>query len=102
MVYHGLMVLASILAGIAMLAAVRIVRRRRRALSELLRGLASMTEGRRARPVATSVGGRLGEVARSFNEVAPRLEARLATLEGDRQLLGAVLGGMTEGVIAVD
>ncbi|MBX6313720.1 MAG: PAS-domain containing protein, partial [Isosphaeraceae bacterium] len=66
------------------------------------RGLIALGEGRPVRPVATTVGGSLGRLARIFNEVAPELEARIARLEGDRQQLRAVLGGMAEGVIAVD
>ena len=89
------------LAGLT-IALTRVMLRRRRALAELRRGLAALGSGRPARPVASSFVGRLGAAAREFNETAPRLEGRLATLEGDRQLLAAVLGGMTEAVIAVD
>ena len=95
----GLAIAAAIVAALAL---VRLARRRRRALRELERGFEAIASGRPPRPVTADVGGRLAGLARSFNELAPRLEARLATLEGDRQLLGAVLGGMAEGVIAID
>jgi two-component system phosphate regulon sensor histidine kinase PhoR len=44
----------------------------------------------------------VGRLTRVFNAVAPRLEARIAHLEQDRQQLSAVLSCMAEGVIAVD
>lgn len=78
------------------------IRRRRRAIFELQQGLEALLTGKPMRPLKVRLGGRLGRLTRGINELAPRLEARLSTLEGDRQLLGAVLGGMTEGVIAVD
>lgn len=78
------------------------VRRQRRVLDDLIRGVDALTSGRSPRPARVRGGGRLTVLARGFNELAPRLENRLATLEGDRQLLGAVLEGMSEGVIAVD
>lgn len=87
---------------VAAFAGIGQARRRRRALRDLGRGFEAIASGRMPRPVTTSVGGQLGDLARGFNELAPQLEARLSRLEGDRQLLAAVLGGMTEGVIAVD
>ncbi len=102
MLERGLMGLVALLTTIAVIAVVRLARRRRRVLSELERGLEALTAGQAARPVTAAVGGRLADLARGFNEMAPRIEGQLATLEGDRQLLGAVLSGMTESVIAVD
>ena len=96
------------LRGIAVLLAAGVIigalatSRRRKALKELERGLDCLVAGRPLRPMRLGFLGRLGAVSRTFNELAPRIEARLSTLEGDRQLMGAVLGGMTEGVIAVD
>ena len=98
--------IATIVAGLVIFGlaifSILTIRRRRRLLSDLIRGIEALTSGRSPRPVRTSVEGKLGVLAGCFNELAPRLETRLATLEGDRQLLGAVLGGMAEGVIAVD
>jgi two-component system, OmpR family, phosphate regulon sensor histidine kinase PhoR len=73
-----------------------------RALEELRRRVAALGEGRPARPVLSRVHGPVGRLTRLFAEVAPRLEARIAQLEQDRQQLSAVLSGMAEGVIAVD
>src|SRR4051812_1018456 len=102
MLYRGLMALAGLFISIGAWAGGRGGGRGRRALSELKRGREALAEGRPARSITAVADGRLGELSRVFNELVPRLEAKLATLEGDRQLLGAVLGGMAEGVIAVD
>ena len=76
--------------------------RRARALAEVGLGVQSLGEGRPVRPIQARVGGAAGRLARQFNLVAPGLEDRLAQLEGDRQQLRAVLGGLAEGVVAVD
>ncbi len=76
--------------------------RRRAAFLAMARGLETLGEGRPARPVQGWFIGSVGRLFRTFNDVAPLLEHRLALLEGDRQLLRAVLQGMTEGVLAVD
>ncbi|HEU5115074.1 MAG TPA: histidine kinase dimerization/phospho-acceptor domain-containing protein, partial [Isosphaeraceae bacterium] len=88
--------------GVGGLVVLGIVVRRRRALGELIRGIHQLDDGRPPRPVQGTYLGRVGHLCRIFNEVAPRLERRLEQLEGDRQLLGTVLQGMTEGVIAID
>ncbi len=73
-----------------------------RAISELHRAISALGEGRLTRPVRSQVGGPVGRLARLFDEVAPRLEAKISQLEQDRQQLSAVLSGMSEGVIAID
>ena len=102
MLQNALTLATLLLGGAALAFVIRLARRRRRALSELHRGISAIATSRAPRPVTAAVGGRLGSLARGFNELAPLLETRLARLEEDRQLLAAVLGGMTEGVIAVD
>jgi len=104
MLLRDLLALALAVAVVSalILLAVRWAKRRRRAMAELERGFAAIADGRVVRPVTADIGGRLGDLARGFNELAPRLEARLEMLEGDRHLLAAVLEGMTEAVIAVD
>ncbi len=44
----------------------------------------------------------LGRLGRTFNQMSERLAAQLAQLEEDRQQLRTILGGMVEGVIALD
>ena len=102
MLFQAIVALAVFFALLALFAVLRYQSRRRQAIAELDRGFSAITAGRSARPITADVGGKLAGLARGFNELAPRLDARLARLEEDRQLLVAVLGGMTEGVVAVD
>lgn len=44
----------------------------------------------------------VGTLARSFNRMSARLAEQFTQLEADRQQLRAVLGGMVEGVVALD
>jgi two-component system phosphate regulon sensor histidine kinase PhoR len=87
--------------GAAVLAAA-VAYRWRQALGEVTRGIAALGEGRPARPTLVQAGGPVGRLARLFDAVAPKLEAKIARLEQDRQQLRAVLSGMAEGVIAID
>jgi two-component system phosphate regulon sensor histidine kinase PhoR len=91
---------AGLVAGV--LIVLILARRRGRTLDELTRSVAALGEGRPPRVVHAWAGGAAGRLARRFNEVAPRLDERIKQLEGDRQLLRAVLEGMTEGVVAID
>ena len=68
----------------------------------IVRRLDDLQAGRRVRPVRTRAFGPLGRLARRFNEVVPAIEARTEKLERDGQQLRVVLGGMAEGVIAID
>jgi two-component system phosphate regulon sensor histidine kinase PhoR len=94
--------LAAGLGAFALLAWLVVAVRRRAALVEIVRAIESLDLRRPVRPVQPRIGGITGRLARAVNEVAPRLEAHLEQLEGDRQQLRAVLGGMAESVIAVD
>ncbi len=71
-------------------------------VSALTRRLDELEAGHRVRPIRTRGVGPLGRLARRFNEVAPALDARLGRLERDGLQLRVVLGGMVEGVLAVD
>jgi two-component system phosphate regulon sensor histidine kinase PhoR len=95
---------APTLAALAVLVASAFVvaRRRARVLDEVTRGIRALHEDRPVRPVQTRPLGAAGRLAGTFNTHAVQLEGRIAGLEEDRQLLRAVLGGMAEGVIAVD
>jgi len=73
-----------------------------KALKDLRRRVVALGEGRPVRPVISRAGGPVGRLVRQFDEVAPALQSRIAQLEQDRQQLTAVLGGMAEGVVAVD
>ncbi len=69
---------------------------------ELERALVSLGEGRPVRPTRTRVAGPVGALARTFDSVIPRVEGRIERLERDVEQLRVVLGGMAEGVIAID
>ncbi len=71
-------------------------------VAAMARRLDDLEAGRRVRPVRTRGVGPLGRLARRFNEVAPGIESRIARLERDGEQLRVVLGGMVEGVLAVD
>jgi len=96
------MVLVCIILALALLVVTVIAVRSRRTLAELERGVIALGDGRPTRPIATTRAGLAGPLARLFNVVAPKLEVRIALQEQDRQQLRAVLGGMSEGVIAID
>jgi two-component system, OmpR family, phosphate regulon sensor histidine kinase PhoR len=86
---------AAILAGWGFLRCLAVVR-------ELDRGLVALGEGRPIRPSRYRIGGPLGRLARTFERVGPPLQEKLGRLRRDVEQLRVVLGGMAEGVIAID
>ena len=68
----------------------------------LNRRLDRLEAGRRVGPIQVRGGGQLAGLARRFNAVVPVVVERLADLDRDRQQLRVVLGGMAEGVVAID
>jgi two-component system phosphate regulon sensor histidine kinase PhoR len=97
------MAVVAVMIAVAVIAAEAFVAYRRgRVLDALRRRLEALAEDRPVPPVMARSGGRTGRLIRLFDEVAPALQGRIAQLERDRQQLTAVLGGMAEGVIAVD
>jgi two-component system phosphate regulon sensor histidine kinase PhoR len=68
-------------------------------MASTARRIASGDYGSRVR---LDTGDEVGALAGSFNAMADELERKLDTLTVDRNKLLAVLGGMVEGVIAVD
>jgi two-component system phosphate regulon sensor histidine kinase PhoR len=102
MVGRGLWIPGAVVAVIALAGVAVLARRRGKVMDELARGVAALRSGRPVRPIQARAGGAAGRLAKLFDEVVPALEDKIARLEGDRQQLRAVLGGMAEGVIAVD
>src|SRR5947209_8151441 len=98
MVLYG----AGVITAVLLVAVAVVAQRWAKALGEVRRGVAALAEGRPSRPVLRRSWGPVGRLSGTFNAVAPRLEARIAQLEQDRQQLSAVLSGMAEGVIAID
>ena len=93
---------AWLVVGAAVLCLGTVVGRWVAVIHALSRRLSEMGAGHRARPIRTRALGPVGGLARRFNEFVPTIEGRLAKLERDGQQLRVVLGGMAEGVIAVD
>jgi len=93
----------AVLTAVAVLAgAAGVASRWSRALDELGRRVDALGEGKPARPFLLRSAGPVGRLTRRIDDVAIRLEARIAQLEQDRHQLSAVLSGMAEGVVAVD
>jgi two-component system phosphate regulon sensor histidine kinase PhoR len=98
----ALVVVMLMMAGVSVVVAVRARKRRDAALRELAEELAALAGERATRPILAYVGGETEKLIDTYNNVVPSINGRIARLEGDRQLLGTVLGGMAEGVVAVD
>ncbi len=62
----------------------------------------SIAEGRFEERLEIRRRDEVGTFARSFNAMADQLRGRILTITDDRDRLLAVLGGMVEGVVAVD
>ncbi len=80
----------------------RVLAHRRSVIRELERGLVALGEGRPVRPTNTRVSGSLGRLARTFDALIPEHQAKVERLSSDIEQLRVVLGGMAEGVIAID
>jgi two-component system phosphate regulon sensor histidine kinase PhoR len=97
-----ILITVAVTAGLAVAVGEWVRKRRNAALRELAEGLETLALEGQARPILPHVGGTAGELIDTFNNIVPALNARNDRLEGDRQLLRTVLGGMAEGVVAVD
>ena len=95
-------ILGAVVAVIAVTWAIRAVLRALALLREVERGLTLLGEGRPIRPTTTSAFGPFGRLARTFDAVVPELQERVGRLNRDVEQLRVVLGGMAEGVIAID
>jgi two-component system phosphate regulon sensor histidine kinase PhoR len=100
---RGEVALGAAIAGLAAfllaLAVARRVVRPIASLTSMAKALASGVEGREA-PAETP--DELGQLARAFNRMDASLRERMDVIVRDRNQLLAVLGGMVEGVVAVD
>ncbi len=91
--------------AIAMLAApvtYLIVRNIARPLTELTASARAIRGGDYQRSVPLQSRGELGELATAFNQMRVDLADRVAQLEDNNEQMSTVLGGMVEGVLAVD
>jgi len=62
----------------------------------------SITRGEYGHKVYAVDGRAMGDLALAFNAMSERLAEQFAQVEEDRQQLRAILGGMIEGVVAID
>ncbi len=79
-----------------------LARRFVRPFQELREGANRIAEGDYSHRIHGGVWGESRSLARTFNKISQRLASQFSQLEADRQQLRAILGGMIEGVIAVD
>ncbi len=73
-----------------------------RALRQLCQAVRDITAGRYGEKIYALGDGELGVLSRAFNSMSERLDEQFAELEEDRQRLRTILGGMIEGVVAID
>ena len=86
-------------AAVASLVATHVLSRRLRELTEAARALRKRDFSRRVRPDGND---EIGEMADALDALASDLQTTLWALNRERDLLGAVLDGMTEGLLVVD
>jgi two-component system phosphate regulon sensor histidine kinase PhoR len=93
---------AIVAAAIALLFGFFVARRVTAPLTSMTDAAESIAAGDYGRRVGTKSGDEIGQLANSFNRMASELEKRVQTITEDRAKLLTVLGGMVEGVVAVD
>jgi two-component system phosphate regulon sensor histidine kinase PhoR len=94
---------AAALTGLAALALTFwLARRTTLPLRELTAGAESISAGDYGRKVYVAGRDEVGHLARAFNRMSERLAAQFAQLAEDREQLRMILGGMVEGVVALD
>jgi two-component system phosphate regulon sensor histidine kinase PhoR len=94
---------AAILTAVAAMAlAFWLARRMTQPLQELARGADLIAAGKYGQKVYLDSRDELGTLAYTFNHMSERLVEQFTQLEEDRQQLRTILGGMVEGVVALD
>lgn len=68
----------------------------------LMRAAEAIAEGRDPERVEVRGRGSFAQLAHAFNHMTEELSARIERIRRDRQEVAAILGGMEEGVVAVD
>ena len=92
----GILVAAAVIAAYGCW---RAIRRWTRSIDQIQNSIVALELGRSVR---SSEAGPLDRLAKTLNEVAPRLETKVADLERELQQHKAMLEGMAEGVLAFD
>jgi two-component system phosphate regulon sensor histidine kinase PhoR len=87
---------------VGLLGAFLLARRLAGPLRRLADAASDLAGGHLHRRVPRATRDEVGDVGRAFNEMARRLEEEMGAIRRDRRELRAILGGMIEGVLAVD
>ncbi len=87
---------------IGLLGAFIVARRVAGPLQAMSEVAAAIAQGELATRVPIVTNDEVGDLGRSFNEMAARLEQEVHTIRRDQRELRAILRGMVEGVIAID
>jgi two-component system phosphate regulon sensor histidine kinase PhoR len=93
---------AGLTAAASMLLAFWGARRLAQPLQELTAGAERLAAGEYGLKVYADSTDEVGTLARAFNAMSEKLAGQFAQVEEDRQQLRAILGGMVEGVVAID
>ncbi len=93
---------ASMVTVVAIIGSYGLVARIVYPLMTVTRAAERIADGKFDRPIEIANRDELGTLAKSFNRMSRQLSSRITQLRERGDQLAAVLGGMTEGVIAVD
>jgi two-component system phosphate regulon sensor histidine kinase PhoR len=93
----------SLVVGLATLAVTYlVVGRITRPVQSLIVAADAIAEGEYGQTVHVPNRDELGSLGAAFNRMSAELASRVSQIRGDQELLATVLGGMIEGVVAVD
>lgn len=97
-IFLGALLALLVTLGIGLLAA-RMITKPLREMTGLAKDIAGGNFGRKLKVYSND---EVGEVARSFNQMAEELKAKLQALAEDRNRMRAILSSVIEGVVAID
>ena len=97
-----ILLVAAVVTAIAVFPAILFRLRLQRSYRELGKAIHDVTAGNYGEKIYALGDGELSALGRSFNSMSERLAEQFAEVEEDRQQLRAILGGMVEGVVAID
>ena len=93
---------ASLASAVALVIGYVIARRLTAPLDVMTRAAASITAGNFGDRVPVQGQDEIGRLASAFNSMSEELRIRIDTITTERNKLLAIIGGMVEGVVAVD
>ncbi len=100
---HALVALgAGIAVSVALILGLFFARRVTNPLTSMTTAAESMAHGNYDQRIPVTTTDEIGTLARTLNRLSENLRDRMETINKDRNKLLAILGGMVEGVVAVD